>query len=189
MVKKAGRKLRKKIAGNGKPDIDLSSVRGPVTLHRFLPNDPVSWSLIPQLEQRIKNFCDEHHTDARSETLIQGVRAVFVNALPTGFMMGVLEGMVVVGHILAQFESYAEKRYILVYQAETDNVNPDGVNAIWSQLKDWAIAIEAQEIRVVTDREESFARRFGFEKMNTTMRLVLSEKKNVAEKPVVPSLN
>ncbi len=133
-------------------------------IHKFSIDSALSWLMMPQLLNRVGEFCGKLNTDTSAEVLVPQVRAAFAVGSPDFSAWGMLQGNRLVGHVIASKEAYGNtKPYVLILQAEMDGVYKNAPQ-IFEEVKTWTQSLKLSEIRNVTARGESIAKKYGFER-------------------------
>lgn len=140
-------------------------------VHRFVTTNPLSWILFPQLIKRVETFCNAHDTDLTVDQMLPMIKAVFVSDNTDALLYGVVDGMDLIGHMIARKEVVGSKSYILIYHGEIDEVDQKAVQKIMDDVVEFAKIHKCPEIKLVTARNpEGFERRYGFTRQQTIMR-------------------
>jgi hypothetical protein len=175
---------RKKRDTNG----DLKGAHQVLIVHRMTDASALSWSLMPQFLERVTNFCITHQTDTPPDLITKNMKIHFANSSDLLGAWAVMAGSRMIGHFLSLVESVGDKKYVLVYQAETDEVSSETTWKVFDELRAWCDGIGITEVRMVTPREASaFERRYGFERKHQILRLDLTKLKKTENRRILES--
>jgi hypothetical protein len=89
----------------------------------------------------------------------------------------VIDGMKLIGHMVAKKVNLKEKSYILIYHGEIDEVDQKAVQKTMDDVVEFARLHKCPEVKIVTMRNpEAFTRRFGFVLQQSIMRKMVDLK-------------
>lgn len=153
----------------------------PVTLQylKIQRDVPLSWGLMPQLLDRIYNFCIRYDADTPPQDARDAVRNWFSNGdAKLGLWAVYDETYHVRAHIWANPEPLAQEawKYVLIRQVEAEGVTKLLSRQIFSEVTHWTKSIGLDRIVILTHRSaEAMARRWGFRVYKTLMDLSLED--------------
>jgi len=145
-------------------------------LFRLHRDEPKSWTVMPLLLDRIRDFCLRMDTDTEPEEAASCIRAWFIMGDPKLGLWISTEDSKIIGHLWATPEPIGAEqwKYVLIRQAEVDrgyNTMPITEQA-FQQVIDWTKSIGLKKVRMITHRNwRSMRRRWGFEPFKIMMDL------------------
>ncbi len=148
--------------------------------HLLRREDALSWSLVPEVCQRIRRFCERVASDAPAELLVQTLWLNFVHATPQMIAFVGLDDSGLVGHALVSIEEWAGTRIATVLQYEVDHPVPrEEIRRCYGELVRWARSCGATQLQglAINHRVARVLRqRYGFTERYVLMRRPLGPK-------------
>jgi hypothetical protein len=144
-------------------------------------DDPLSWALMPQAVERIRQFCVTFGTDTDPDQIADYIQKNFVMDDPMMVVMvGVEKGRGVFAHALACIDEITGSRFLTIMHMESEEPYRDreALKAAFTELKIWGLKHGASQCQLVTSDEahvRMFERFYGFKKHRVLMRLSLLE--------------
>lgn len=131
--------------------------------------DSLSWSMMPELQRRVKAFCETYDGEADPVVVVAILKQSFVS--PTPGMVGWLhldEFGKVIGHCLLTVGDWMGTKIVTVLQLELErSLTPELGAAMMSWIERFGRANQAKHIHCTTRNEaiaRLFARQYGFSK-------------------------
>lgn len=139
--------------------------------------DSLSWSLMPAVMDRVRQFCEEFGTDGNPELLVDSIRKHFVADIPLMLTVAAVEEGKVVGHAVASIDTFLNKRYLTIMQLCIDKKYRSKVFSKdmggWKKMLEWGKNNGAHEVQVLTSsksRSRLFKQCFGLREHRILMR-------------------
>lgn len=144
-------------------------------------DDPLSWSLMPAVCDRIRRFCETVGADAPAEMMIQALQVQFVLERPEVICIVAVNEDGIMGHLLANLEHWGGKVHAHVLQLEIDDQSVPVAQklAAFRMLIGWARDHGAAGIQAFIP--EKYFDRLGFWK-----RMGFAQKYVVMRRPLDP---
>lgn len=136
--------------------------------------DPLSWSLVPEVCERIRRFCELVGSDTPAEMLVQAYWQSFVQPKPLMIAGVALDDTGIVAHVLLVIEEWAGTRTATVFQHQHDRPIPrEELRRGFEAVLTWARSCGAMQFQgLALDRRVArIARqRYGFKEHRILMR-------------------
>ena len=131
--------------------------------------------LLGQCLKRIRKFAEEFDSDADPMVLARAVEHDSLQDQPAFCLIIAVQGIKVVGHLLATADWYFGKRYVFVHQLDLRGVGftPEEARAHYDILKTWAKSMGASGIRAGAGTDAHvrlYKSWFGFAPFRTIMK-------------------
>lgn len=153
-----------------------TTVPATVKIHMLDRQKPMSWWLMPEFLDRVKEFCLKEDTDSDATLLTETIMRDFVAEQHVfALMVGIAESRVC-GHLLASIDRWYEKRFCTVLQYKWDKglgVSRGLIQAGFDSLSDWANLNQCVEIQALVPDLRHVRRLkmlYGFRPHKTLMR-------------------
>jgi uncharacterized protein YuzE len=143
-----------------------------IKIYRLSCKNDESWALMPKLLKRIKAFCEKYDTETDPAYLIPQVSQMFAVDSPSmGLWCATNGNGKMIGHTLVTVETYCDKPYLLVMQAEVENNFPTKfTKQVLDEVIKWGKAKNINRIHITTERiPEAFTRKYKFKKRKTIL--------------------
>jgi len=117
-------------------------------------------------------FCEKYDTETNPDYLIPQVSQMFaVNSPLMGLWCAAKDNGEMTGHILVTVETYCDKPYLLIMQAEVGNDFPVKLTEkVWEEIIKWGREKDIRRIHITIERiPEAFIRKYKFKKRKTIL--------------------
>ena len=125
--------------------------KGPAILHIVDKGNPRSWMFMPGAMARIEAFCLRYGGDGTPEDWRRFLETQFTAENPDMFLLLVMDGIEIVGHVLAIMCNWLGKPFCLICQLQIDRpLDGELVDAGFDAVRAWAVRRKAKRIKVET---------------------------------------
>jgi len=141
------------------PDVDLSNdADDDAKVFLLHKDDPLSWTILPQVCDRIRLFCEHHSTDTDPEVLCEMLSPHFTAPHPLIDAVVAAWEMKLVGYLLASLDDWYGTKAVTVLQYQHDGgfagITRDILTKGFAILEDWGRERDADYIQaLVQDRK------------------------------------
>lgn len=150
------------------------AVSGNLEVFSVDSNSAKGWQLFPHAILRIVKFCQQYDSDADAKKLVAQLKTNFVYSEPNGYILLLLEGQTVVGHILVAMEEWFGTKMATIIQLEIDKpMDRELQKRALEDVENWARLKGATFVQCMA-RNDTVARAFsiyhGFTRQRIMMR-------------------